>query len=320
MNEKPKGGLFSRLRKTRESFSSGLSSLFKPSVKLDAALYDEIEDQLIMADIGIEPAQRITQSLREKAKADKLQNADELLNTLNALISEILSAVEQPLNITTQQPYVILMVGVNGVGKTTTIAKIARHLKNQGNKVMLAAGDTFRAAAIEQLQQWGERLEIPVIAQQHGSDAAAVAFDAYQAALSRGMDVLIIDTAGRQHTHGDLMEQLAKMTRVLQKAAPDLPHEVMLTVDAATGQNALSQIEHFKEIAGVTSLNVTKLDGTAKGGIIIAMAEQYGLPIRFIGVGEGMDDLRPFNASDFAKALLPDALGENDEDKQADIS
>ncbi|MEE9446845.1 MAG: signal recognition particle-docking protein FtsY [Arenicellales bacterium] len=320
MNEKPKGGLFSRLRKTRESFSSGLSSLFKPSVKLDAALYDEIEDQLIMADIGIEPAQRITQSLREKAKADKLQNADELLNTLNALISEILSAVEQPLNITTQQPYVILMVGVNGVGKTTTIAKIARHLKNQGNKVMLAAGDTFRAAAIEQLQQWGERLEVPVIAQQHGSDAAAVAFDAYQAALSRGMDVLIIDTAGRQHTHGDLMEQLAKMTRVLQKAAPDLPHEVMLTVDAATGQNALSQIEHFKEIAGVTSLNVTKLDGTAKGGIIIAMAEQYGLPIRFIGVGEGMDDLRPFNASDFAKALLPDALGENDEDKQADIS
>jgi fused signal recognition particle receptor len=182
-------------------------------------------------------------------------------------------------------------------------------LSDEGKSVMLAAGDTFRAAAIEQLQTWGERLSIPVVAQQHGSDAAAVAFDAYQAAKSRNIDVLLIDTAGRQHTHSDLMEQLAKMTRVLQKANPELPHEVMLTVDAATGQNALSQIEHFKSMVGVSSLSVSKLDGTAKGGIVVAMAEKFGLPIRFIGVGESMDDLRPFVAADFARALLPETLG-----------
>ncbi len=309
MQEKTRGGLFGRLSKTRENLTSGLSGLFKRGVKLDESLYEEIEDQLIMSDIGVEPAQRITQALRDNAKAEKLQSADALLATLTTQISELLEPVEQAIDTRTHKPYVILMVGVNGVGKTTTIAKLANRFKNEGKNVMLAAGDTFRAAAIEQLQTWGARLAIPVIAQQHGSDAAAVAFDAYQAALSRNIDVLLIDTAGRQHTHGDLMEQLAKMTRVLQKANTELPHEVMLTVDAATGQNALSQIEHFKSIVGVSSLSVTKLDGTAKGGIIIAMAEKFGLPIRFIGVGESMQDLQPFVAQDFARALLPESLG-----------
>jgi len=309
MQEKTRGGLFGRLKKTRENLTTGLSGLFKRGVKLDEFLYEEIEDQLIMADIGVEPAQRITDALREQAKIEKPQSAEALLETLSDQISDMLNPVEQTLDTRKYHPYVILMVGVNGVGKTTTIAKLANRLKGEGKSVMLAAGDTFRAAAIEQLQTWGQRLSIPVIAQQHGSDAAAVAFDAYQAAISRDIDVLLIDTAGRQHTHGDLMEQLAKMIRVLRKANPDLPHEVMLTVDAATGQNALSQIEHFKSIAGVNSLSVTKLDGTAKGGIVIAMAEKYGLPIRFIGVGESMHDLRPFVAQDFARALLPESLG-----------
>lgn len=309
MQKKDRGGLFGRLSKTREQLNSGLSGLFRRGVKLDESLYEEIEDQLIMADIGAAPAQQITDNLREKAKNAKLQTADELLDTLKQQITGMLTSVEQGLETGTHHPYVILMVGVNGVGKTTTIAKLARRLQGEGKSVMLAAGDTFRAAAIEQLKSWGERLSVPVIAQQHGSDAAAVAFDAYQAAVNRNIDVLLIDTAGRQHTHGDLMEQLAKMTRVLQKANPELPHEVMLTVDAATGQNALSQIEHFKGLIGVTSLSVSKLDGTAKGGIIIAIAEKHGLPIRFIGVGEAMEDLRPFNAKDFAEALLPEQLG-----------
>jgi fused signal recognition particle receptor len=309
MQEKTRGGLFGRLSRTRENLTSGLSGLFKRGVKLDESLYEEIEDQLIMADLGVEPAQRITDALREKAKIEKLETAQDLLDTLIEQISILLEPVEQALETHHHQPYVILMVGVNGVGKTTTIAKLAKRLSDEGKSVMLAAGDTYRAAAIEQLQTWGERLSIPVVAQQHGSDAAAVAFDAYQAAKSRNIDVLLIDTAGRQHTHGDLMEQLAKMTRVLQKTNPELPHEVMLTVDAATGQNALSQIEHFKSVVGVNSLSVTKLDGTAKGGIIVAMAEKFGLPIRFIGVGESMHDLRPFVAQDFARALLPESLG-----------
>jgi fused signal recognition particle receptor len=308
MQEKTRSGLFSRLSKTRDSLTSGLSGLFKRGVKLDESLYEEIEDQLIMADMGVEPAQKLTQALREKARVDKLDSPQALLETLVEQISSILEPVEQALDTQLAKPYVILMVGVNGVGKTTTIAKLANRFSNEGKSVMLAAADTFRAAAIEQLKTWGERLSIPVIAQHHGSDAAAVAFDAYQAAQSRNIDVLLIDTAGRQHTHGDLMEQLAKMTRVLQKANPALPHEVMLTVDAATGQNALSQIEHFKNMVGVSSLSVSKLDGSAKGGIIVAIAEKYGLPIRFIGVGEAMDDLRPFVARDFARALLPQSL------------
>ncbi len=309
MSDKPKGGLFGRLRRSRENLSSGLSSIFIRGVKLDDGLYEELEDQLIMADIGVEPAFNIIQALREQAKTNKLQSADALLTLLSNLIRDRLLKAEQTLDTGAHHPYVILMVGVNGVGKTTTIAKLAHRLKKEGKSVMLAAGDTFRAAAIEQLQNWGQRLSIPVIAQKHGSDAAAVAFDAYQAALSRDIDVLLIDTAGRQHTHGDLMDQLAKMTRVLQKANPALPHEVMLTVDATTGQNVLSQIEHFSSTVNVNSLSVSKLDGTAKGGIIVAIAEKYGLPIRFVGLGEGMDDLRPFVAQDFVEALLPGKIG-----------
>jgi fused signal recognition particle receptor len=310
MQEKPRGGLFGRLSKTRENLTSSLSGLFSRGVKLDESLYEEIEDQLIMADLGVEPAQRICKALRETARIEKPKSAEALLAALTEQITTILEPVEQAMDVRQHQPFVILMVGVNGVGKTTTIAKLAKRLRDEGNSVMLAAGDTFRAAAIEQLQTWGTRLSIPVIAQQHGSDAAAVAFDAYQAAKNRKIDVLLIDTAGRQHTHGDLMEQLAKMARVLQKTNPELPHEVMLTVDAATGQNALSQIEHFKSMIDVSSLSVSKLDGTAKGGIIVAMAEKFGLPIRFIGVGEAMNDLRPFVARDFARALLPEKLGD----------
>lgn len=304
MQDTQKSGLFNRLSKTRTRLSSGLSGLFSRGAKLNDAWFDDIEEQLIMADIGIRVASNTIETLRNKAKKDKLQNADQLLDCLKDQMSSQLQAVENALDIEKHQPFVILMVGVNGVGKTTTTAKLSKYFKDQGKSVMLAAGDTFRAAAIEQLQDWGKRLAIPVIAQKHGADAAAVAFDAYQSAVKKSVDVLIIDTAGRQHTQGDLMDQLAKMTRVLQKANENLPHEVVLVLDANTGQNTLSQTEHFKRTTGVTSLIVTKLDGTAKGGILVAIAEKYGLPIRFIGVGESMDDLRPFVAQDFTAALL----------------
>lgn len=308
MRNKAKGRFYDRLSRTRDILNTDVLDLFKGIHKINDALFEDLEDQLILADIGPEAAERITRLLHKQADTEKLQTADALLESLAEQISLSLQKVEQPLNVNQHQPFVILMVGVNGVGKTTTIAKLAHRLKNEGKNVMLAAGDTFRAAAIEQLQSWGERLSIPVIAQEHGSDAAAVAFDAYQAAVSRNIDVLLIDTAGRQHTHGDLMDQLAKMVRVLKKAHPALPHEVMLTVDATTGQNAFSQIENFKNLVNVNSLNVTKLDGTAKGGIMVAIAEKYGLPIRYIGVGESMEDLRPFVAREFAKALLPEQL------------
>ncbi len=312
MTEKKSGGLFGRLGKTRTSLSSGLFGLFKKNAQLDEQLFDDIEDAMIMADLGAEPSQLLVERLRKTAKSEKIDNAEALLEALGAGILDILAPVEQPLQVDSEtRPFVILMVGVNGVGKTTTTAKLAHHLKTQGKTVMLAAADTFRAAAIEQLQSWGDQLNIPVVAQQHGSDAAAVAFDAWQSARAKNIDVLVIDTAGRQHTHGDLMEQLSKLTRVLQKIDPDLPHEVMLTIDAGTGQNALSQIEHFKSAVNVTSLCVTKLDGTAKGGIMISVAQKFGLPVRFIGVGESMNDLRPFNAQEFTAALLPASLADS---------
>jgi fused signal recognition particle receptor len=304
MKEKKTGGLFGRLGKTRESLGSGLFGLFKRGIKIDELLYEEIEDNLLMADLGVEASQSLTEHLRQKVTQLKLEHADELIGLMRDVLTEKLDPVAQPFVVIDAKPMVVLMVGVNGVGKTTTLAKMAHRLKNEGNSVMLAACDTFRAAAIEQLKMWGERLDIPVIAQQHGGDAAAVAFDAYQSAVSKGVDVLLIDSAGRQHTHGDLMAQLEKLIRVLKKANPDLPHEVMLTVDAGTGQNA------FKQTVGVNSLSVTKLDGTAKGGVMVAIAQRFGLPIRYIGVGESMEDLRPFNAADFASALVPETLGE----------
>ncbi len=311
MQEKKSGGLFGRLGKTRESLGSGLFGLFKRGIKIDESLYEEIEDNLIMADLGVEASQTLTEQLRQKVNQQKLEHADELIGLMREVLTEQLDAVEQPFTVIDAKPMVVLMVGVNGVGKTTTLAKLAHRLQNEGKTVMMAACDTFRAAAIEQLKTWGERLNVPVIAQQHGSDAAAVAFDAYQSAASKGVDVLLIDSAGRQHTHGDLMAQLEKLIRVLKKANPDLPHEVMLTVDAGTGQNSFSQIEHFKQAVGVNSLSITKLDGTAKGGVMVAIAQKFGLPIRFIGVGEAMEDLRPFNAADFASALVPESLGEH---------
>ncbi len=315
MSEQKSGGLFGRLGKTRESLGSGLFGLFKRGIKIDDALFDEVEDNLIMADLGVEASQKLTDELRQRVKNSKLEHADELTDLMREVLTKQLSSVEQPFVVNNEtKPMVVLMVGVNGVGKTTTLAKLAHKLKQEGHSVMMAACDTFRAAAIEQLKMWGERLDIPVIAQQHGGDAAAVAFDAYQSAASKGVDVLLIDSAGRQHTHGDLMAQLEKLIRVLKKANPDLPHEVMLTVDAGTGQNAFSQIEHFKESVGVNSLSVTKLDGTAKGGVMVAIAQKFGLPIRFIGVGEAMDDLRQFNAADFASALVPETLGQATEE------
>lgn len=310
MKEKKPGGLFDRLSKTRDSLGSGLFKLFKPGIKIDAALYEQIEDHLLMADLGVAASQALTERLRQKVSQQKLEHADELIGLMRAILTEQLDAVAVPFTVINAKPMVVLVVGVNGVGKTTTLAKLAHRLQNQGQTVILAACDTFRAAAIEQLKAWGARLNIPVIAQQHGGDAAAVAFDAYQSAVSKGIDVLLIDSAGRQHTHSDLMAQLEKLIRVLKKANPELPHEVMLTVDAGTGQNAFSQIEHFKNTVGVNSLSVTKLDGTAKGGVMVAIAQKFGLPIRFIGVGEAMQDLRPFNAAEFAAALLPETLSQ----------
>ena len=306
--EKKSGGLFSRLGKTRKSLSGGLFGLFRRGTRLSESLFEEIEDHLLLADMGVEASQRLVEALRETARREKLTDAAQLTDALRNGLLEILQPCQQPLDLSAAaKPYVIVMVGVNGVGKTTTLAKLAGRLQKQGHAVMLGACDTFRAAAIEQLQAWGERLGVPVIAQSHGADAAAVAFDAFNAASARGIDVLLLDTAGRQHTHGDLMEQLKKINRVLSKAREDLPHEVMLTVDAGTGQNALSQTEHFREAVGASGLCVTKLDGTAKGGVVVALATKFALPIRYIGVGEGIGDLREFDAAAFVEALLPDA-------------
>ncbi len=293
------GGLFSRLARTRRRLTSGLS--LGKGAKTDAAQLDDLHDQLLLADVGVEASDRIIQSLRKDATGH-------LMDALRAAVTEILQPCEQPLvAAAADRPFVIFMVGVNGAGKTTTVAKLAARLRAAGNSVMLAACDTYRAAAIEQLQTWGERLAIPVIAQSHGADAAAVAHDAYSAARARAVDVLLIDTAGRQHTHGDLMEQLKKIKRVLGKADAALPDEVLLAVDAGNGCNALSQSAHFQQAVGLDGLCVTKLDGTAKGGVVVALAERFGVPIRYVGVGQEAGDLRPFSAEEFVAALLPDA-------------
>jgi fused signal recognition particle receptor len=302
-----KEGLFSRLRKTRESLSSGLARIFSSSPKISEGLYEEIEDQLIMADLGVQTTQTILSALRKKAAQSRVESSDGLLRELKSVILDLLKcSVGEEISTQGKRPFVILMVGVNGVGKTTTMAKMANHYRNSGNRVLLAACDTFRAAAIEQLQSWGQRLDIPVIAQSHGADAAAVAYDAYSAAQARDMDYLLIDSAGRQHTHGDLMDQLQKIKRVLGRVDENAPHEVFLTVDAGNGQNVISQVENFDKAIPLTGLCVTKLDGTARGGVVISLADRFKLPIRYIGVGEGVDDLRPFIAEDFVDALLPE--------------
>ena len=306
--ETKKLGFFARfahsLKRTRLSIGSGLLSLFKGK-KIDDDLFEELEEQLIVADIGVETTLRIIQNLTDHADRKQLKDAEVLYELLKKDLSDILEKVEQPLVIDeTKKPYVILMVGVNGVGKTTTIGKLAKKYQSEGKSVMLAAGDTFRAAAVEQLQVWGDRNNIPVIAQQTGADSASVLFDAMDAAQARGADVLIADTAGRLQNKEHLMGELAKVVRIMRKKDATAPHEIMLTIDAGTGQNAISQVKLFNQAVGLTGVTFTKLDGTAKGGIIFSIADQFKLPIRYIGVGEGIDDLREFNAKEFIDALF----------------
>ncbi|ELY3771013.1 signal recognition particle-docking protein FtsY [Cronobacter dublinensis] len=306
--EKPtKEGFFARLKrsllKTKENLGSGFISLFRGK-KIDDDLFEELEEQLLIADVGVDTTRKIIANLTEGASRKQLRDAEALYGLLKEEMGEILAKVDEPLNVEGKTPFVILMVGVNGVGKTTTIGKLARQFEQQGKSVMLAAGDTFRAAAVEQLQVWGQRNNIPVIAQHTGADSASVIFDAIQAAKARGVDVLIADTAGRLQNKSHLMEELKKIVRVMKKLDENAPHEVMLTIDASTGQNAVSQAKLFHEAVGLTGITLTKLDGTAKGGVIFSVADQFGIPIRYIGVGERIEDLRPFNAGDFIEALF----------------
>ena len=303
-----KTGFFARLKqglsKTSASIGEGMASLFLGKKVIDDELLEDIETRLLTADVGVEATAVIIQSLTQKVARKQLTDADALYKSLQAELAAMLKPVEAPLVITPNKPFVILVVGVNGAGKTTTIGKLAKKLQSEGKKVMLAAGDTFRAAAVEQLQVWGERNKIPVIAQHTGADSASVIFDAVQAAKARNIDVLIADTAGRLHTKDNLMEELKKVRRVIGKLDADAPHEVLLVLDAGTGQNAISQAKQFNQTVQLTGLALTKLDGTAKGGVIFALAKQFGLPIRYIGVGEGIDDLRTFEAEPFVQALF----------------
>jgi fused signal recognition particle receptor len=281
-----------------------MGNLFLGRKEIDAELLEELESRLLLADVGVDATLEIIGRLTQRVSRKELTNPAALQSALRQELLDLLTPCEQPLTITGARPFVILMVGVNGVGKTTTIGKLAKHYMGAGHSVMLAAGDTFRAAAVEQLQVWGERNNVPVVAQHTGADSASVIFDALQAAQARNIDILIADTAGRLHNRDNLMEELKKVVRVMGKLDEAAPHEVMLVLDAGTGQNALAQAEHFLQWVGVSGLALTKLDGTAKGGIIFAIARKLGLPIRFIGVGEAVDDLRPFDAGQFIEALF----------------
>ena len=300
-----KPGWFSRLKaglqRSTASLAEGVSAIFTKR-KLDAAMLGELEDLLIRADLGVGTAARITAEFG-KGRFDKEIGGDEVRAALSAAIATVLLPVQQPLTIGPAKPHVILVTGVNGTGKTTTIGKLAALFRGEGKRVTLAAGDTFRAAAIEQLTIWGERTGSPVIARGVGADAAGLAFDAYRAAQENGSDVLLIDTAGRLQNKADLMQELAKIVRVLKKIDETLPHSVLLVLDATTGQNAINQVEVFRSISNVTGLVVTKLDGTARGGVLVAIAEKFGLPVHFIGVGEAAEDLQHFDARAFAEAL-----------------
>ncbi|MBD1576447.1 MULTISPECIES: signal recognition particle-docking protein FtsY [Vibrio] len=305
---KPTESFFARLKRslqrTKQNIGAGFFGLFKGK-QIDEDLFEELEEQLLIADVGMNTTSKIIDSLTEKASRQDLKDGEALYGILKQEMADILAEVQQPLEIdSSKTPYVILMVGVNGVGKTTTIGKLAKQFQSQGKSVMLAAGDTFRAAAVEQLQVWGQRNDVPVIAQHTGADSASVIYDAIEAARARGVDVVIADTAGRLQNKSNLMEELRKIVRVMKKIDDSAPHEVMLTLDAATGQNAISQAKLFSDVAPVTGINLTKLDGTAKGGVIFALADQFKIPIRYIGVGEGIDDLRPFDAHDFIEALF----------------
>ena len=311
--KKEKRSLFSRLKeslsRTKANLGSGLVSLFKGKA-IDDELYEDLETQLLVADVGMDTTQKIIAHLTDSASRKALKDAEALFDILKQQMAGMLSEVNKPLveeinkHDAQDGPFVILMVGVNGVGKTTTIGKLAKQFQQQGKKVMLAAGDTFRAAAVEQLQVWGERNDIPVIAQHTGADSASVLYDALEAAKSRKVDILIADTAGRLQNKSNLMEELKKVVRVMKKLSPNAPHEVMLTLDAGTGQNAVSQAKLFNEAVGLTGITLTKLDGTAKGGVIFSIADQFGIPIRYIGVGEGIDDLRQFDGQEFIDALF----------------
>lgn len=302
-------GLFTRLKnrlvRTRSNFTDGLANLVLGRKSIDTDLLEELETLLLMADVGVDATSRIIDDLTGRVKRKELSDPERLTAILKGQLEQILNRCDKPVRQAQPgKPQVILMVGINGAGKTTTIGKLAKRLQDEGQSVMLAAGDTFRAAAVEQLQTWGERNQIPVVAQHTGADSASVIFDALQAATSRGIDVLIADTAGRLHTKGNLMEELAKIARVMKKIDPDAPHEVMLVLDATTGQNALNQAIQFNQTVGITGITLTKLDGTAKGGIVFAIAEKLGLPIRFIGVGESIEDLQHFDGVEFVNALF----------------
>lgn len=308
-SETPNDGWLKRLRqglgRTRDNLASGFGDLFLGKKAIDDSLFEEIETCLLLADVGVEATREILRRLTEQVSRKSLKDSGALYLALREQMLALLSQVDAPLTLPEQdKPFNMLIVGVNGAGKTTTIGKLARHLQSAGKKVMLAAGDTFRAAAVEQLQTWGERNQVPVIAQNTGADCAAVIFDAMSAAQARQMDVLIADTAGRLQTQSNLMEELKKVKRVMSRQDPDAPQEVMLILDAGTGQNALSQAKLFHEAVGVTGITLTKLDGTAKGGILFAIAQELGIPIRFIGVGESVDDLQAFDAAAFVDALL----------------
>jgi len=304
-----KSGLFGRLKSglssTRSGLTSGLSDLVLGKKTIDDGVLDEIETLLLTSDVGVEATQEIVSDLTNRVNRNQLADADALFSALREDMATILAPSSAPLEVdSSRQPYVILMVGINGAGKTTTIGKLAKKFQYEGKSVMLAAGDTFRAAAVEQLQEWGKRNDVTVVAQHAGADTASVIFDALQSAKSRGIDVLIADTAGRLHTQSNLMEELKKVRRVIAKLDESAPHEVMLVLDAGIGQNAVVQAEQFRDAVGVSGITLTKLDGTAKGGVIFAVAKRLGLPIRFIGVGEGIDDLRPFEPNEFVDALL----------------
>ncbi len=306
--QKPQGlftSLKQKMAKTGASLSSGIASILLGKKTIDDDLLEQLEDQLLMADVGIQATQKITANLVQVASRDVLKDSSSLLATLKQSMADILLPNARPLTIDKQhRPFVILMVGVNGAGKTTTVGKLAQQFKNQGHRVMLAAGDTFRAAAVEQLAIWGARLDIPVIKQEQGADSASVIFDALKSAQAKDIDILIADTAGRLHTQHNLMDELEKIKRVMGKLDPSAPHETMLVLDAGTGQNALAQAIHFKQAIGITGITLTKLDGTAKGGMIFSVSEQLKLPIRYIGIGESVDDLRVFNSEEFVDALL----------------
>ena len=294
-----------RMRSALSRTGEGIGSLFLRTKVIDEALLEELETSLIMADVGIETTTKIIAELTKQLDRKSLKDGAALKDALHEILLKKLAASEGEINFDgCEKPFVMFVVGVNGVGKTTTIGKLASRLKSQGKSVMLAAGDTFRAAAVEQLQVWGERNAVPVIAQHTGADSASVVFDGIQAAKSRGADVIIADTAGRLHNKSNLMEELKKVKRVASKIDEHAPHEILLVLDAGTGQNAVAQMSEFNQVVGVTGIALTKLDGTAKGGIIFALADKFSVPIRYIGVGEGLDDLQPFNASEFVQALL----------------